>query len=137
MTKKKLLDKLLLILTGFSILFFYFIADITLSRIFAKEWVNFIVASIIYIIMLAYGTFVFENFKQIAKKKLFLYQSVFYAFTVGSAYLIFKYKLLPMPQSHHIYVIGIVILAISSVVLLGYLVKRIEFFRDDKKKIQK
>ncbi len=123
--KKKLIDKFLLILigvAGISIVFF-------LGEIIAGKWIAFIFASIGYLIILLFLTFTFEDFKKIPKYKQLLFQCVFYILTVGITCISFKYELLPMPKSFHVYTIGIVILAISSVVLLGYLVKRMKFFR--------
>lgn len=135
MKKNKLIDKLLLVLTGFSILLFYFIADITLGKIVSKEWADFTLSSTIYLIIILWGALTFKEFKKIPKFKLLLFWGGFYILTVSSAFLAFRYELLPMPKSFHVYTLFIVILLIlGSIFLLEYLVKKVKFFRNNKGK---
>jgi hypothetical protein len=136
MVKSEHKDKLLLILTGLFVSSILFFGLLSLSEVVSKKWIDIILMSIGYFILLLYVTFTFKNFKQIRKIKLLLFQIGFYVLTMSIAYLIFfKYKLFPVQKKFGVYTITIVALSISSVVLLDYLVKRIEFFRDNKKKI--
>lgn len=135
MLNKTIKDKLLLIVVGLSMMIFGGTIYIILRKSLVKMWANFVMASIAYLIIMLGGSLTFKEFKKIPKHKLLLFWGGFYILTVSSAFLAFRYELLPMPKSFHVYTLFIVILLISgSIFLLEYLVKKVKFFRNNKGK---
>lgn len=129
----KLKDKLMLLLTGLLISSVFLFGMIFFGEIISVKQIYFILMSIGYLVMLSYAIFGVGRFKQIPKVKLLLFQSVFYIVTVSVAYLIFTYKLLPIEYRFGIYGAIIIVLSMSAVALLDFCVKKMKFFRNDKK----
>lgn len=129
----KALDKLLLISTGLAIFVIGFPLYIVLQKIFTEKWTIFILESLGYWTLLLYLTFTYKKFKRYSKNKLILFQSALVFLTVGIAFLVFRFELLPMPDKVAVYFIPMILLSGGSMVLLEYCVRNLKFFRNNKK----
>ncbi len=136
--KKILPDKLLLIVVGVTIfvsgfLIFFYVKSLWRKSI-GEEWTDFIIASVFYLVSLLAVTFISKEFKQVKKLKLLLCVVILYSLTIGIAYALFIFNILPMPEHHRIYILAIIVLGASTEVLLGYCVKKLKFFHDNIRK---
>lgn len=131
---KKLTDKLLLILTAALALTFTIAFILFLKKWFSKEWVTFIGMSLLFLVVLLYLTFTSENFKAISKLKLLFLQFVVSSIIIVIAILIFKFGLLPMPESLLIYGIVMFFLIVGAMIFFEYCVKNLKFFHKGKRK---
>ncbi len=130
MNKNDVIDKLKLIAIVVSSLAAGVLLQIYFGHRMSQKWTNFIIdMGIIYPIMLVGLTFGYGDFRRYSRIKLLFYQGTYYCITFGTAFLIFKHGLLPMPTSNHLYIAGAAILALASMLILSWCVRNTKFFR--------
>lgn len=125
--KKNIKDKIILIATALTALIGGFFIMLFLDDYFSKEWTTFISAGIGYLVILIYLPFSVSRFRRFSKLKIILFQCCVCACTVAIAAIIFKLRILPMPDRFRIYTIAIVVLAALSMTALEYCIKKWNF----------
>ena len=81
--KRKLGDKLLLVLTGLAIFAIGIPLYLFVEKRFSKGWTDFIMMSIGYSIALQYMPFTSARLRRIPKFKIILFQTVMAVITIG------------------------------------------------------
>lgn len=125
----RLRDRLLLVFTALVCGGLILLSIALIGPRFSREWAKFIYSSIAYLVVLISTGFTFEPFRRLPRIKLLLFQVIFYVLTVGVAFLIFNFDLLPLPTGGLAYVLPMMVLSVVSLIVLDYLRKRFNFFK--------
>jgi hypothetical protein len=124
----KFKDRFYLILTALgSSLILIVIIGLVEKRV-SREWENFILSSIVYLVVLIAMGFTAVQLRHLSKVKILFFEAGFYVLTVGIGFLIFWYGLIPMPQGGLTYVSLMIALSVASLIAIDYLKKRLNYF---------